>query len=218
MKNIDVSRQYFLFGLICFFQLLVLIYCGLSRSTYYFDEFFTFNLANSYLLPFTLIGNDNFTLPFFNHWMSGSFIDSIFSVSKNHTFAYGSVWYNQSMDVHPPLYYAIVHTLSSLIPEKMSIWMALIPNIFFFLITQFYLLKLSRKFLDGYYIQLLPCLVYGMSYGGINNTIYMRMYALLTMLVVINYYMHYVLWEKVDENKLEDSYFFDFMAIFIVNI
>ena len=46
-------------------------------------------------------------------------------------FDYDMVWRNQASDVHPPLFYVILHTICSLRPNAFSKWHGLIINIIF---------------------------------------------------------------------------------------
>lgn len=40
-------------------------------------------------------------------------------VAENERFDYATVYYNQTQDVHPPLYYFFLHTVCSAVPRKL---------------------------------------------------------------------------------------------------
>lgn len=54
-------------------------------------------------------------------------------MAKDNRFNYASVYYNQIQDVHPPLFYAIVHTVSSIFNNSFSKYMIFFINIPFFI-------------------------------------------------------------------------------------
>ncbi|MEI3525679.1 MAG: hypothetical protein V8Q27_05755 [Eubacteriales bacterium] len=43
------------------------------------------------------------------------------TVTEGHAFDYAIPYRNEEADVHPPFYYFLMHTLSSLVPGKLSI-------------------------------------------------------------------------------------------------
>lgn len=68
---------------------------------------------------------------YYNRWLSPDFWNSALTVQQEYAFNYKSVFYNQAQDVHPPLYYVIIHTISSFFPGTYSKWFAIIPNMMF---------------------------------------------------------------------------------------
>ena len=46
-------------------------------------------------------------------WLSGQYFADYLAVEEGTGFNYGSVYMNQRADVHPPLYYILLHTVSS---------------------------------------------------------------------------------------------------------
>ena len=66
--------------------------------------------------------------------MYDAFMD-YFTVQRGHEFDYATVWKNQSEDVHPPLYYVFVHTISSFFPGSFSKWFGLAVNILFYILS-----------------------------------------------------------------------------------
>ena len=54
-------------------------------------------------------------------------------MAKDNRFNYASVYYNQIQDVHPPLFYMIVHTISSIFNNTFSKYMIFFINIPFFI-------------------------------------------------------------------------------------
>ena len=68
--------------------------------------------------------------------------------AKDNRFNYASVYYNQIQDVHPPLFYMIVHTISSIFNNTFSKYIIFSINIVFFIgtcILIWKILNLIRK-------------------------------------------------------------------------
>ncbi len=82
---------------------------------YHVDEMLTFHLANHQ--GFALKINDG-------HIYSGAQLwQEYIVVNKANTFDYANVFTNQQHDVHPPLYYILIHTICSFSPDSFSMWM-----------------------------------------------------------------------------------------------
>ena len=58
------------------------------------------------------------------HTPGTSVYDDYMKVQNGQRFDYVNVWRNQTNDVHPPLYYALIHTICSVFPNKFSKWFA----------------------------------------------------------------------------------------------
>lgn len=174
-----------IFLLILLVQILIIIHYGNRKITLFIDEIWTFNLANSYYTPF--IGDAS---NYFNKWMDALFWQNSITVSADHQFCYSSVIFNQAQDVHPPLYYIIINTICSFFPGQFSKWFGIVPNILFFVIIQLVLYTVAKKIFNYKWIALLVCVFYGFSWGNINNIIFIRMYALLTLFSILSFYYH----------------------------
>lgn len=63
-------------------------------------------------------------------------------VQSGEQFQYANVWRNQKADVHPPLYYALLHTICSFFPGRFYLWNAAVINVLFAVLTLHYVRKL----------------------------------------------------------------------------
>lgn len=184
-----------LFVLMLIIQCLLIIYFCFQKQNLMVDEIWTFNLANSNYYPFLGSAKE-----IFNQWLTSDFWFKNITVDESTAFNYGAVFHNQAKDVHPPLYYVVIHTVCSFFPNEFSKWLGIVPNILFFVLSQLILLKISDKFFDGFH-SLLPCLLYGFSWGAINTVIFIRMYMMLTFWCLLSFYLHLVLEERITHNK-----------------
>lgn len=194
-KDEQLCNLIFLFILVA--QILIIIHYGNRKVTLFIDEIWTFNLANSYYSPF--IGNAS---DYFNKWFDAYFWQKAITVSTGHRFCYSSVFFNQAQDVHPPLYYVIINTICSLFPGQFNKWLGIVPNIFFFVIIQKCLYEVSKEIFRYKWISLLVCIFYGFSWGNINNIVFIRMYALLTLFSILSFYYHIKLIKKYNIKDL----------------
>lgn len=118
-------------------------------------------------------------------WVSGQSYRNYLAVSENNTFNYASVYYNQRGDVHPPLYYILLHTICSLFPGFFSKWFGLALNFLILLLTLWILYYMVSSYLGGKTVALAVVLCYGFSCGFMTTALFLRMYALLTLMTVI---------------------------------
>lgn len=101
--------------------------------------------------------------------------------NDNAKFNFGSVFWNQSFDVHPPLYYMLLNVICSCFHNNgdFSKWHALTINLLFFLLTLllvYYIMYNISKGNHGF--SLLTMTVYGIIGGG--AVAFLRMYMMLT--------------------------------------
>ncbi len=164
------------------------------------DEIYSYGLSNSFYRAYVeREGVHLFDYENVDKWVSGDINKNYLTVQPGEQFRYDSVWHNQSMDRHPPLFYAVLHTVCSFFPDSISFWYGLIPNLLFFAITQFFLYKLAKNILKSKYLALLSCFFYGFTYAAINNTLFIRMYCMLTMWTVIFMYLHTKLYNSENQ-------------------
>ena len=102
------------------------------------------------------------------------------TVDANERFQYDAVWQNQSDDVHPPMYYAILHTICSFFPGAFSIWFAALINILFALGVLFFIRKLILLLTQDEWTKKLVSIVFICSTGILSAVTFMRMY-IMTM-------------------------------------
>lgn len=211
MKNRQTLLRNLIFFFIVAVQIAVCIHYANYKDNLFLDEIWTFNLANSYYNPF--IGSVS---EYMNRWIDSNFWLQSLCVQNGEEFSYGSVFYNQSKDVHPPLYYIVIHTICSFFPKQFSIWFGIIPNIVFFGGTQIILLKIADKLFDDKWSAIIVGILYGFSWGAVNSVVYIRMYMMLTFWWVLSFWMHLLLFEYYNKyKKLKIIYL---LAIFVITI
>lgn len=192
------KRKGIILVLILIAQILNLIYWGNLKSGYQIDEIFSYTASNFQESECLIVAQEE---NFAENWHDKQYLQAAFTVQASDRFSYGNVYYKQSLDVHPPLFYFGVHTMSSLFPEQFSKWFGIIPNIIYFAITivVLYMLGNRMKFFGGRCGGLLLALAYGFSVPAINSVVFIRMYALMTMWAVLACYFHLRIYEEYEK-------------------
>lgn len=185
-KKINPIRA---FIFILLLQACLMVVKGYDKEFFHIDEALTFMLANT---KHGMVIQDEYK----NKWIPSKNYYNLLTVSENNSFNYKQVYTNQAKDVHPPLYYFIIHTISSFFPQQFSKWFGILPNIFFFLCIQIFIFLLSDSILNSKYKALLPCLLYGFSLGAISTVEFMRMYSMMTAILMMALYTNYKIARK----------------------
>lgn len=170
----------------CLVPVLLAGYYGIQKQGYFVDEVWSYGLANSkeYAHIYSPEGWDQ-------HWIEPQYFKSYIEVDPGEGFSYESVFKNQENDNHPPLFYLILHTVSSFFPGQFSKWYGILPNLVYLLITNIFLYRLLRKLSFSRSASVIGMLFYGLSAGAISCAIYIRMYMMMTMWMVILLNLYY---------------------------
>lgn len=206
MRSVKNKKVKIIFVIILVIQLCCMFYYGNAKQGYFVDELWSYGLANSYYHPHV---DCNGAL--LKGWVTGNYFHDYLRVLPNQRFAYGSVIYNQVYDYHPPLFYMVLHTVSSLFPNTFSKWYALIPNMVYFVISMLLLFVLTKRIFKNEWLALVPVIAYGFSAGAISNVVFLRMYVLLTVWVLALMDLH-VKWILNDRMQKKDFLLLVLMA------
>lgn len=156
-------------------QLSLFVKIGLDKKEYHVDEIYTYMLSNSYDVDRVAYDDSKW-----DQWFSGDEFSEYVSVQDGEQFSYGKVFYNNSLDAHPPLYYCVIHTVSSLFPGQFSKWIGLFVNLLFMIGVDILIYGISRKMITSDLLQFLPVFVYGLSPVAMEIASFIRMYAQLS--------------------------------------
>ena len=155
---------------------------GMRKTGMFIDEIYSYGLSNSFYAPYLpdLKGGELTDQVF-----TPEEIDAYLTVGRGDRFAFGSVYYNQARDVHPPLYYWIFNAVSSVFPGSASKWIGLGINIVFYLLTLFVLCWLVLLLFGSLDNAAAAAALYGVSVLGISTVMMIRMYTMLTFFTVL---------------------------------
>lgn len=156
-----------------------------NKGNYHVDELLSYGLSNNHSALATFF-EDGVT-----YTADNDPFKEYLTADKEARFDYKMVWQNQENDVHPPLYYAILHTICSFFPGSFSKWYAASINIIFALLLLFVARKTFRLLVDDELICDLFSLAFILSSGILSMVSFLRMYvmamfwaALLTCLII----------------------------------
>ena len=157
------------------------VYFGYQKEDFFMDETFSYTLMNMKEGAGMIQ-----TAPEFNNiWISGDKIKNMLVVGKDEVLRYDIVYYNQTQDVHPPLYYFLLHTASALSFGNFTKWTGIILNILIFIGISFTLYVIGKKVFKSTIWAIVLVAIYGVSTGAIFSTIFIRMYELLILFVLL---------------------------------
>ncbi len=158
-----------------------LLFAG-RKNGMFIDEIYTYGLSNSHYAPFL------------EDVAGGSLEDAVLTrqdlldyvtVNEGEALDFGSVYYNQVRDVHPPLYYWLFHLVSCLTPGLFSKWTGLALDIVLYLLTLLALYRLVLRLFGSRENAVAAVLLYGLSGLGLAAMLMIRMYVLMTLFTVL---------------------------------
>lgn len=163
------------------------------------DEIWSYGLANSYYKPF-IYGPEMNKFDIDRVYTGDEFFNYI-TVQDDERFSYDSVFYNQSLDVHPPLYYCIINTISSFFPNTYSRWYSFSINIAAFVASGIVLFLLAKRLFKSNLAALSVCFLWCFCTGTVECFIYLRMYALETTLILLTLLLHTAMFQEDNFKK-----------------
>ncbi len=157
--------------------ILMSIFIILLKKQMHVDEFFSYGSAN-HIGSMHIEIEDGRTyvpsnVPYLNYM----------TADQNNRYNYINVWRNQAEDVHPPLYYAVLHTICSMFPGRFSFWFAGAINIAFGVMTLYVLRKLFRLYCGKDAPVNLLSVIYVVSAGVMSSISFFRMYTMAMFFV-----------------------------------
>lgn len=173
--------------IICALQLAVFLFYGSKKSFLMCDELFTYGAANyrsGIMMEFEL-----------NVWQDeGILMD--YATPGEDAFCYSIPYNNQKMDVHPPLYYYLIHTISSFHPNEFSYWTGVGLNLVLLLGCAVVLYFLTFELFHSKGCAFLVSAFFGVTYGALNTMLFVRMYMLFALILLLHLWVYARYWER----------------------
>lgn len=185
------AAAYILLFVIIALQLARIVYIfSVEKTGQHSDEIWGYGLANSYYKPYLFMTNDEQTETYANQWVNSAVFRDYIMTGDGDRFTYASVISNMKVDSHPPLYFLLLHTISSCFPGNYSLWYGFSIGLVCFVILQIFLYKLTRFLTKSNLWALLAAALYGFSIGALDTFVFVRQYGMLTMFAVMSVYFH----------------------------
>lgn len=173
---------------LCLAELFLGWYYGRQKKYLMCDELFTYTSSNNAEIQ-------AFDMPL-NEWLDKAWFLSQATVTEGHAFDYSIPYRNQEADVHPPFYYFLMHTLSSLVPGKLSIAAGVALNLVFLLGSTLLLYLVTKETFESRKTGVLVSVAFGLSYGAMNMLLFIRMYTMFSFWLLLHVYIYQHFVEK----------------------
>ena len=179
-KRKSLPRDIFLYLLLAVLSVIVIS----LKVNYYIDEIYSYGLSN-----YRGDGIDMTVESDLTYAPASSAYSEYMAVQRGERFDYSGVWENQAKDVHPPLYYVILHTICSLFPDTYSKWYAGSINIVFVLLSLFVMRKLIWVLTGNRNVQGVLSFLFVCMPGTLLGVAYLRMYMMAMLWVTLLTYL-----------------------------
>ena len=199
MKRRTPAFDYKLIGIFIVFalSLAVNLYYCFQKAGFHEDEYYTYFSSNRSI---GLYQPDR-------EWQDDLTILTEFTVKPGERFNYGLVKLVQSWDVHPPLYYYIFHTVCSFFPLEFTKWSGLITNLIAFLLSFFLFNRILQMLELPDYLRLTILAFWGMNPQTVSATIFIRMYAWLTVFILLCAMGHIAMIMRISRESWHVNYY-----------
>ena len=121
-------------------------------------------------------------------WKNNNQAKEYLTIQKDNVFNYFGVFFNQTKDIHPPLFYLVVHIFSSIFLGLFSKYIIFFINLIFFILTCIIIRKILKIY-NKEYLSIPAIILYG-GIGGISIVLFLRMYQMLIFFSILSLYIH----------------------------
>ena len=156
-----------------------------QKNTFHSDEAWSFGLANSYYEPYIQYNDDTTAYKNINTWINGDVFTKYLTVQKGERFSFGSVYYNQTCDLHPPLYYFLLNFLCSFFPDQYIFALGFLINMIAFVFMSLYIYRLLLLMTKSRFTSLIGTLFSTFTLAMLCMTMFVRMYMLVATIAII---------------------------------
>lgn len=189
IMNSKVTKRWLGLAVIIFISLGIVLGVANQKAGFHEDEYYSYYSSNY---------TQGWALPE-GEWIAPERLLQELVVEQNQGFQYGLVKMIQSWDVHPPVYYWILHTVCSITPNVFSKWQGIGMNIVAYLISIIFFFKIMERLEKEKKDDILIYLVtacYAWSVGIVSGVMFIRMYMLLTCIMLVSVYLHVKAWQE----------------------
>ncbi len=151
----------------------------------------------SYILKDTIANRGNSILATYKAdvyetpvWIDNVSFQNYVQCNCDDDFNFASVYFNVKDDNHPPIHFMLLHMMSSIFKGDMSPWVGCMINLIAVTGVVWLIGLIGDKVFQNKYSTYACMILYGFSVGAVATTIWIRMYALLTLFTVWNLYFH----------------------------
>ena len=197
MKN---KKEIILLIIFIVLQSILYVCTGMSKGYIHIDEAYSFGLTNYDRVEI----EEN--ADFYNTWHEKEYYEDYLSIQEDERGNFAPVYENQKNDVHPPFYYLLLRIAMSFSDGHFSMWPGIVLNIVLYAFITIFMYLILKKLLKdeknaGIKAAVLA-FISSITLAGLSNAVYIRMYALLTLEILITTFLHIKLLES---EKVKDK-------------
>lgn len=197
MKKLLNEKPEMVFWIILLIQIAFIIFWGGMKSNFHQDELYSFESAhyagnttpyNCYMHESELFSEKT--------WLSVKEFKPLLTVDSS-----TSVLNDGPIEIAKQFIKGYPHDtvlnicMGLFTPGYVSKWPGIALNIVFFIVSQWFLYKLTYVLCNDNKIALATVLIYGLSSISLSHAIYTRFYSYVIMNILIAFYLHYLLWK-----------------------
>lgn len=211
--------------------ILIITMCGVI--SYFQTQKIGFHEDEAYTLVSSVNPNNGLMSAYNNWeqpplWRTKDYVKEYVSLTQDNYLNIKSIYTNQALDNHPPLFYILVHFSNIMFGGEFNKYTVFVVNIIAFIFSCI-VLKKTLKILNKENLVIPALILYGLSMGTISMVIFQRMYMLLTLFIMSYFYLSLQLYKNNFEFNIKMSvklgiitvlgfltqYFFAIYAFFI---
>lgn len=158
------------------------------KNGFYVDEIYSYGHANSsngayFEKHFQENSELNYKDKFYHQWLDGSLFNEWLTVQKDEAFHYSAISENLKQSVHPPLFYYLLHTICSLVPETFHKALGLGLNFVVLVLLFYFFYRLAKEVFSDEKKAFVATAFFMFVPMVLQMQIYIRMYLLLMALM-----------------------------------
>ena len=134
-------------------------------------------------------------------WISKEMFQAYVQCDAKDDFNLLSVYFNVKDDNHPPVHFMLLHLMNSIFKGEINVWHGAVINLAAMAVTLWILGLVGDILFQNKKSSIVLMLLFGFSTAIVASTIWIRMYALLTLWVVWILYLHLRKYAKVNEDS-----------------
>ena len=186
-------------------QIGLMIFWAEEKSNYFIDELYSYGYAHSYTFDKShkryITQSDDWQ---YEKWIDNEVLKEKLEVKKEESLLSRPFFTAVRMLLTRRNHQGILNILMSILsPGRISKVPGIILNLIIFALTQIVLYKMGKEMTESPCIALLIILMYGFSAIAIGNSIYIRFYALVILLLLLVFRLHQKMWYTVSSFRNE---------------
>lgn len=209
MKQIDRKRKPLritVFLIIILLQIMTVCYWAEKKSGFHIDELFSIGYAQAY----NYHPGDAVYITFTNDWQYETWIDNsklteqLYLSEEESLLKTGLTGIVKKFLNVKHNYFVLLNLSMSLFSDgRPDIRPALILNLFFFVLSQLLIYRITSEITENSFLALMAILMYGFSLGAVGNLIFIRFYTYTILQFLAAVRLHQIMWRSGSLLKYE---------------